>query len=130
MNRHEELFARCFITPPKRARYAALLATEKGRTKALNALHHMHDLDNRYARLLTSDEDTAAEILRMLREHGAPAMCYVISADREIDGRELPLDAAIDRIHCTNFGTVISCIPGKLAYLETEDIKFRYILRR
>jgi len=130
MNTHEDMFARPFITPAKRARFTELFASRKGRKKVLAQLHHIHDLDDRYAHLLRSEEDSADAVLRILRTKGAPAECYVFSEDEDIDGKEFSLEAAISRIRGTNYGAVVSCIPGRLAFVETEDIQTRYILAR
>ncbi|HET8853246.1 MAG TPA: hypothetical protein VFN02_12030, partial [Ktedonobacteraceae bacterium] len=64
-----------------------------------------------------------------LLERGAPEQCYVVSTIGEIDGRQMLLDEALawmDR--SLDSGTFISCLPGKLAYFESED--GRYILQR
>jgi hypothetical protein len=48
-------------------------------------------------------------------------MCWVISEDAEIDGRESDLESALENVSGTGMGTILSCIPGKLAYFEGED---------
>jgi hypothetical protein len=64
----------------------------------------------------------------LLRQHGAPAECHVISTDGELDGRELPLDAVLGQIVGVGGGSLLSCIPGRLGYFEGESE--RYILSR
>jgi hypothetical protein len=130
INVHEEMFARAFVAPPKRERYLALLSSAKGRKKVLNSLHHIHDLDARYAVRVLSSDQTVEGVLEALLGKGAPELCYVISDDPDVDQREMSLKDAIETVHGSNFGTVVSCIPGKLAYVETEDATFRYILAR
>ncbi len=130
MNVHEEMFARAFIIPEKRDRYVTLIGSVKGRKKILNGFHHIHDLDGRYAKSIPSNEQSAESIFRMLKQKGAPEMCYIMSDDSDIDQTEMPLRAAISRVEGSNFGTLISCIAGKSAYFETEDIGGRYILER
>ncbi|MBA3711555.1 MAG: hypothetical protein H0W76_03790 [Pyrinomonadaceae bacterium] len=130
MNVHEEMFARVFIIPEKRDRYVTLIGSVKGRKKILNGFHHIHDLDGRYAKSIPSNEQSAESIFRMLKQKGAPEMCYIMSDDSDIDQTEMPLRAAISRVEGSNFGTLISCIAGKSAYFETEDIGGRYILER
>jgi hypothetical protein len=55
-------------------------------------------------------------------------MCYVLSEDGALDGKELLLADALGQILGRGMGTFLSCIPGKLAYFEDED--GRWILER
>lgn len=119
-----------FILPERRARLRALLASAKGRAKLRAWLAHFHDLDPRYAHPLPDDVHTPAEIASLLRSHGAPPMCYVLSEESGIDGRELPLEQALDRVVGLGMGTFFSCVPGRLAYFEGEEPRERYILER
>ena len=81
----------------------------------------------RYATLVPVSQQSANAIAKLLVNKGAPHLCYGISADRDIDNRELPLDDALAETVGMNMGTFISCIPGKLGYFEFEDIGERYI---
>jgi hypothetical protein len=38
--------------------------------------------------------------------------------------KELPLVEALQQIVGRGMGTVLSCIPGRLAFVETEDERF------
>ena len=42
----------------------------------------------------------------------------------------MALDNALEETLGKGMGTLISCIPGKLAYFELEDINEKYILER
>lgn len=130
MSIHEEMFARAFIIPEKRDRYLSLMGSVKGRKKILAGFHHIHDSDERYAKLIPSNQQSADSIYRALRQKGAPEMCYIMSDDSDIDQKEMPLREAIDKVEGSNYGTLVSCIAGKLAYFETEDMCGRYILER
>ena len=66
----------------------------------------------------------------MLRQKGAPDSCYVMSDNPDIDGREMPLTDALSKTVGMDAGTLVSCIPGKLAYFEMEGFDGRYILLR
>lgn len=57
-------------------------------------------------------------------------MCIAISADRELDGREPSLADALPEVVGSNGGTVLSCLPGVLAYYEGEEPGDRRILCR
>ena len=127
--------ARCeilstFVLAPKRDRLITLLGTKKGRAKVQKALAHFRDLDPRYARRLGPDHHTVASIVALLKQRGAPARCYVLSEDSELDGRELPLEEGLTNVRGKGMGAFISCIPGRLGYFEAEDEGERYILER
>lgn len=130
MNIHEEQFAHSFIVPEKRARYLSLLESKRGRKKLLEGFYHCHDLDTRYAKPLPASQASDQAIEKLLKSKGAPEVCYVMSADSSLDGREMFLSEALFETVCGDGGTLISCIAGKLAYFELEPFDGRYILER
>jgi hypothetical protein len=130
MNDHEEQFARAFIVPEKRERYLSLLQSKRGRRKLVAGFHHCHDLDDRFARLIPSDQQSAGSIEQILKKHGAPEVCYVMADDENIDGTEMNLTDALSQVVGMDAGALISCIPGKLAYFEMEGLGKRYLLIR
>jgi len=130
MNLHEEEFARAFIVPGKQERYLSMLQSLKGRARLLAQFPHCKDLNMKYATLVPAGQQNANAIAKLLANKGAPDLCHVISADPDIDNRELPLDNALEETVGMNMGTFISCIPGKLGYFEFEDIGQRYIFAR
>ena len=125
---HETEFIRHFVISPKRRRYLSLLETRKGRKKLVEALDHFDELDTRYAQLLPANAQTVSQIGALLKRKGAPERCYVTSSNEDIDAREMSLRAALEKTVGTGSGTIISCIPGKLAYFEGEEQNQRYIL--
>jgi len=120
--------ADAFVRPERKARLRSLLARAKGRAKLRVGLAHFRDLDQRYAHQVPSAAQTPEEIAALLRARGAPATCYVLSEQTEIDGRELPLEEALALVVGRGIGTFLSCIPGRLAYFEGEDAGARFIL--
>jgi len=130
MNAHEEQFARAFIVPEKRERYLSLLQSRRGRRKLVDGFHHCRDLDNRFARLISSDQQSAQSIEEVLKKQGAPEICYVMAEDPNIDGKEMNLTDALSEIVGMDAGALVSCIPGKLAYFEMEGLGERYLLVR
>lgn len=131
MNIHEELFAKNFIIPEKRERYLSMLDSKKGRKKLIAGFYHLSNLEEKYAIEVSPNKQWAEDIYKMLREKGSPNICYVISTDKEIDGKELKLDDVLEEIvgNCAN-GTFISCIAGKLGYYEGESMGARYIFEK
>jgi hypothetical protein len=65
-----------------------------------------------------------------LRSRGAGATCYVISEAAGLDAKRLPLREALDRVIGYGMGTLLSCVPGKLAFYEGEGPSDRCILER
>jgi hypothetical protein len=125
----ESEFINQFISPVKRDRYLTLLRSKKGRRKLLQGLDHLNDLNMRYAHLLPSNTQTIDEIEVLLKKNGASDHCHIISANEELDGSEMLLRDALEQTVGKGWGTIISCIPGKLAYFEGEDADERYILQ-
>lgn len=126
MHPDEEATIRAFISPQRRTRWLELLASPKQRDGILDKLNHCRDLDGRYATLLPSNTN----ILKLLQDHGAPDKCYVISATSSLDGRELQLSEAILQTELGGWGTILSCVPGQLAYYYDECGERRMLLTR
>ena len=126
----EPAFFQAFVHPSRRQRYVALLGAKGGREKVLSALHHFKDLDARFCRRIDSARQTPVLILRMLNALGAPPRCHVMSSDRKPDGREWALSGVLQEIVGSGQGAIISCIPAKLAYFESEELGERYLCCR
>ena len=127
---HEEAFVRAFIVPDKQARYLDQLASRKRRDLFLNRLNHALDYDPAFAIHVAPSQQTATSIGALLRKRGAPDTCHIISSLAKWDGRDLPLHEALDLVVGQCIGTVICCVPGRLAYYESEDIGERYLLTK
>ncbi|MDO9026356.1 MAG: hypothetical protein Q7U87_00590 [bacterium] len=125
---HEEPFVTAFIVKDKKQRYLELFKTTKGRIKVNKCLAHNPDIDNRYMFKVPNSEQTPDKIFKLLKSKNAPEYCHVISEDTTIDNMDLLLKDALFLILGKGSGTIISCIPGKLAYYEGEDPQERYIL--
>ncbi len=126
----EKALFQAFAVPSKRHRYNELLDTKRGRDKICFSLDHFKDLDPRFCKKVQPAEHNPADILQILRSLGAPSVCYVMSSDSELDGREMGLSDALTNVVGRGQGTFISCVPGKLAYFEGEEPHERYICHR
>jgi hypothetical protein len=125
MNEHEEGFIRNFVKKDKRERTAMLWGSAKRRKDFLKSLSHYGDIDVAHANaILPETAHTAEEWLRLLRSKGAPTTCWIISEDASRDGRESVLKDALPETIGSGMGTILSCIPGKLAYFEDEEKQF------
>ena len=126
----EAAFFQAFVEPARRQRYLELLGTTPGRETVRASLDHFKDLDSRFCERIVTAEQNPAEILRKLTAAGAPALCQIMSSDRTLDGRKLPLSGALREVIGRGAGTIIFCLPGMLAFFESEEPGERYICRR
>jgi len=127
---HEEALIKAFADPTRATRYLALLGSPRGRTKVIAALAHDFYLDSRYATRVAGGDSNPHSIEKLLRGLGAPDLCYCLSENQELDAREMPLGKALSSTVGYGMGTLISCVPGVLAYYESEERGERYVLRR
>jgi len=125
---HEEELIKAFFVPTKRERYLEIVSKPKKREKFLRELGHFKALDPRYVVTIPTNKRHATDIALILAHKGAPKSCWVTSEDSRIDGQNLPLDEALHMIVGYGMGTFLSCIAGKLAYFEDEEV--RWILER
>jgi hypothetical protein len=126
---HEQEVVQAFILKNRRERCAFLLADPAGRQKFRDALAHFKWLDERFAHPIPpKTAHTAAELVALLRKKGAGRTVWVISEYKAIDGREMDLEAAMDEVWGRQCGTILSCIPGKLAYFKDEEMHSERIL--
>lgn len=129
MNPHESAFAESFISKARRERVLELLASSKNRYKFTSKLDH-HGRDYFIPECILSIEPQhqhPPNIADILRATGAPETCHVIGGGH--DGKNMELLTALKQIVGYGTGTVLSCIPGKLAYFEGE-IRERFLLVR
>ena len=129
---HEAAVIRAFVQHDKQERFLGFLANPRKRKKFTESLSHFHWFDARYATPIPWKVDPTLKlwerhiqgienIQRLLKSKGAGLTCWVLSEDSEIDGREMDLSAALKHVSGREIGTILSCIPGKLAYFESED---------
>ena len=117
-----------FLEPERQDRFRQLLRSDRGRTKLRASLAHFRDLDPDVCQTIPPSMHWPANVEAFLGQRGAPAVCYAISEDDEIDGMLLPLREALEAIIGRGSGTLLSCIPGRLGYFEGEGPKDRWVL--
>jgi hypothetical protein len=120
----EHLRIVAFIKPDKRDRYREILANPRQRHKFTHSLAHFADFDPKYRLSIPSSKLFADNIVRELRKRRCPTVVYAISEDPALDQKEFSLGEILQRIVGRGMGTVLSCIPGCLAFVETEDERF------
>jgi len=123
---------RAFVLKEKQERFLAFLASPKHREKFTRELAHFRGFDPRFASAVQWKVDPKlglwqkrvqgmGNIVQLLESRGAGESCWVISEDSRLDGREMRLAEAIEGVVGRGMGTLLCCVPGKLAYYEGED---------
>jgi hypothetical protein len=72
-------------------------------------------------------------LLGILQGKGAPKLCYMLSDDENLDGRELPLAEALSTAVYSSpvYVYLASCVPGRLGfYVDAEWYEERWVLER
>lgn len=118
-----------FVVTQKRDRYLSFIRNEKTRKKFINQLYHFDEFDSQFVVEIPPALHDPEPIEKILREKGAGNTCHVISTDKKLDRRKMPLSEVIVEINGSGDGTIVSCISGKLAYFEGE-YRTRFILER
>jgi hypothetical protein len=113
-----------FVMRSKRDRYREFLSSPRLRHKFTSRLDHFADFDPKYRLPIPSNELFVNNIAAELQKRRSPRLVLVISNDRTLDQQEIPLLDALDRVVGRGMGTILSCIPGRLAFVETEDERF------
>lgn len=119
----EQLIVKSFFEKQFQDRVLHELFSPEKRHHALNRLCHQYTklLREKYMVEIPPPNSDPTDIYELLKRNGAEKMCYSLSYNVDIDGKKLPLHEALE--HAVGFGmpSIISCIPGQLAYFEAEQ---------
>ena len=118
---HEQSFVNSFILKGYRERLAFELRKRRGDFLGRFCHDALSYLDSRFVIEIRRPNSSRAEIFTELKRRGAKDFCYAISSSDDIDGRTVPLADALSIAVGFGLASVLSCIPGELAYLETEQ---------
>lgn len=122
---HNELaLIAAFVKRSKRDRYREILSDPRLRHKFTSQLAHFTDFDPKYRLPIPSNRLFVDNITLELQKRHSPNIVFAISEDPALDQKELRLVEALMQIVGRGMGTVLSCIPGHLAFVETEDERF------
>jgi hypothetical protein len=120
----EQSLIAAFVTRSKRERYREMLANPRLRHKFTHRLAHFTDFDPKYRLPFESNRLFVENIAVELLKRRSPTVVHAISENPALDEKDLPLIDALKETVGRGMGTVISCIPGCLAFVETEDERF------
>ena len=124
----EEATIRAFVRGSRDERYVSLLRKSRKRKFVQKLRQIDHDLDGRFIRTVRTEDQEPGRVWELLRRHGAPMTCHVMSTLDELDGQELNLGEALAAIFDRDEATLLACIPGELAYFECENM--HWVLQR
>jgi len=113
-----------FVKRSKRGRYREILSDPSRRHQFIHELAHFQGFDPKYRLPIPSEKLFVENIAVELWKRRSPKSVYAISEDPTIDQKVLPLVEALRHVAGRGIGTVLSCIPGCLAFVETEDERF------
>jgi hypothetical protein len=122
----EEATIRAFIVRERRERFLEHLSNPKHRREITDSLAHPNPawFEPHCVKLIPPGQSSAARIAELLHSKGAGKTCWGISEDRRFDGREVELDSALAELVGYGMGAILSCVPGKLAFVESENGRF------
>jgi hypothetical protein len=120
----EQSLIAAFVKRNKRDRYREILSDPRLRYKFTGQLAHFKDFDPRYRLPFPSSKLFAGNFAAELKKRHSPNIVFAISEDADLDQKEIPLLEALERTVGRGIGTVLSCLPGRLAFVETEDERF------
>jgi hypothetical protein len=121
---YEHALIAAFVKRGKRDRYREILSNPRLRHKFTSQLAHFTDFDPKYRLPIPSNKLFVENIARELQKRHSPNVVFAISEDPALDQKEHLLAEALTQIVGRGMGTVLSCIPGRLAFVETEDERF------
>jgi len=121
---NEQSLIAAFVRRSKRERYREILSNPRLRHKFINQLAHFKDFDPKYRVSIPSNKLFVDNIALELQKRRSPKIVFAISEDPALDQKEFPLVDALRQVVGRGMGTVLSCLPGRLAFVETEDERF------
>jgi len=115
---------RAFVIPQKRDRYTEAVTNDKRRRKFLAGLSHFNDFDPRWVIPIAPSSQNPKAIHSILKARGATAICQAISEFKDLDRQGVSLEDALLQVIGSGMGTILCCLPGRLAYFENEETRF------
>jgi len=131
---HEQATIKAFVSRDKQERFLTFLSKPKTRKKLTQELASFTWFDPRFATAIPWKVDPNLglwqrhlqgidNVHRLLKSKGAGKTCWAMSADADLDGKELELESVLERVFDSDTGTILSCLPGRLGLYSGEDEK-------
>lgn len=130
---HELGFVKAFIAPARRDRWVTTVqsGSAKARKKLVEALPHAlsSQLDPRHIIPVPHHLQRPDLLAQILTKLGGTAQCWVTSEAADLDGSFHDMQTALEGTLCRGLGTILSVVPGELAFFESEEME-RWVLAR
>ena len=124
LNEHERLLIENFVEKAKQERLRFLMSEPGRRSRLRTKFSSTLVLLEEKRKSIPGPDQNPAGIYQLLRNSGAPEHCYMISENDDLDGQSANLREILDRLVGAGIETIVSCVPGKLAYFEGERERF------
>lgn len=119
-NSHERKAAESFLSKETAIRFATLCSDPKGREKLRKYLGQGLKFRVEAVIPIPASKQVSESIHSELLARGAPDECFLISESSKLDGKKMKLKLALDIVVAGGFVSIVSCIPGVLAFYEGE----------
>jgi hypothetical protein len=129
---HEEATIKAFVMQEKQKLFLSFISSPVNRRKFTAELANFRWFDRSFTTSIPWQGNPSLSMFgqqlsginnlsSQLQSKGARETCWVISGDPQIDGQEMGLNAALECAIDCDSGTILSCIPGKLAYYKGKN---------
>ena len=126
--KHLAEIIKLFVVKEKRDRFLSFIESPKRYDDFLDELlNDPRNLDPESIIEISNNEQAPEIILNKLQKLGASNLAYVVSLDRDADGKIGNLREIIFSEVGHSIGTIIYCVGSALGYYEDHE-NFRYIL--
>ncbi len=129
MQKHEKATIKAFVIEEKQKHFLSCIAHPEDRWLFTGELANFQWFDRRFVAPIPWKVNPAFSALGqhlagisnlsyLLRSKGGRESCWVISSNSQIDGQEMSLGSALDAVVESDWGTILSIVPGKVAYFK------------
>jgi hypothetical protein len=127
---HFSLFVRAFVKDSRRSRWQSLWRSKRPGA-VYDHFSDLRDIDRRSILLDRQKAGNCPTFLEYLSQEGVLLeSALAFSQWEQFDLTVGPVGKMIPAIFGVGLGTIVSIVPGKLAFLETQEIKGQYLLKR
>ncbi|TGK08631.1 hypothetical protein EHO58_05505 [Leptospira selangorensis] len=124
-------FSISFIERAYRDRFEQILTKPRIRKKFIESLpHFQHFINSNMLRIPGSFQELDEIYKALSSVRNIPDEVYIISESAKLDMQFLRLDDGLNEIVSSGHSSIISILPGELAYYEGEGLGERYILSK
>ena len=118
-----------FVNRSTAARMLALARAPRKRQKLLRMLAYLADFKPETIVPTNSDAEVRKAVNEYVRRHPALNVFHVISENPALDDRAMPVNAFLDELFQSEFGTLAWLDPEHFAVYGGEDVNSRIVLR-